>query len=265
MWMWTITSATGTKRLKEWATTPTEITKPSVWTSTGWSTTPLQPMKKISALLISISKRPTQGRRNILAVGMEESVRDAKLLTISINWWASTLFKPTEKDLTISICFISRDRLWSNDFHKLFNLIITKWRDEAIRTGASLITGAGIDLSIGKIIQKFEVDIDGLEMYLFIGNLRVIDPLCRMALQELFEVDAYSRIWYQSMHQYVVVFIFTFSLDLLEIFHRHRPFLRLIGHRLHMIDEGLTEVFRYIFGISFDEVPPIFRGFKEQA
>ena len=67
------------------------------------------------------------------------------------------------------------------------------------------------------------------------------------------------------MHQYVVVFIFTFSLDLLEIFHRHRPFLLLIGHRLHMIDEGLTEVFRYIFGISFDEVPPIFRGFKEQA
>lgn len=67
------------------------------------------------------------------------------------------------------------------------------------------------------------------------------------------------------MHQDVVVFVFAFSLDFLEIFHRHGPFLSLVGDRLHVIYEGLTEVFRYIFGISLDEVPPIFRGFKEQA
>lgn len=102
-------------------------------------------------------------------------------------------------------------------------------------------------------------------MYLFISYFGVIDPLCCMILQELFEVDTYSRIRYESMHQYVVVFVFALSFDLLEIFHRHGPFLCLAGYRLHMIDEGLTEVFRYIFGISLDEVPPIFRGFKEQA
>lgn len=59
---------------------------------------------------------------------------------------------------------------------------------------ASLIAGTGVDFCISQTIQKFVVDIDCLEMYLLISDFRVIDPLCCMILQELFEVDTYSRI-----------------------------------------------------------------------
>lgn len=66
------------------------------------------------------------------------------------------------------------------------------------------------------------------------------------------------------MYQNVVVFALTLLLDLPQVLHRH---FRLLSLRqpLHVVPEGFTEIFGYVFGVSFSEALAIYGGFLKEA